>query len=160
MFDFFIAEIIETLMINIAWRNIEYVINEWIYPDDPLMNIYVSLAMGYGIYVILIACQRCIYKKASKFRLIPRLIVADICYILMFMSVIILWRVYYIVPATYVYNEHFKLEIYIISHFLSFLAAAILHASSVINGTTFNIKDGKVNMHGSYFLMQYFTELE
>jgi hypothetical protein len=158
--DYVIAEIIETLMINIAWRNIEYAFNKWIYPNDELMNIGVSLLVGYFIYFLVVASQHWVYEKTSTWRLIPRLVVADIFYLFMFVSVIILWRIYYIVPANHLYNESFKLEIYVTTHFLSNAMAAVLCASSIIVGTAFNVRDGKVNTHGAYFLIQYFTENE
>jgi hypothetical protein len=158
-FDFVATEVVECFVMNIFWRRAESICDDLIYPDDVNMNIVVSLSLGYTIYFALVACQKPLYAHTSDLGLFSRLVIEDTFYLFMFASICILWRIYDLVPETYILSENNRAEAYLISHFLSFFITICLSASAIIVGTTFNVKDGRVNDHHTYFMVKYLADV-
>ena len=158
-FDFLISEIIESFAAIIAWRGIAYTFDLFIFPNDLLYSTLASAIISHVIFFILVMSQFYLYAKATYFQLIPRLIIEDTVKLLMFLSVILMWRFYQIIIDNYIYSDKYQLEIFLAFHFLTFIISILLNASIVMTGPACEFKDGELNDDNSYFYISYFATL-
>jgi hypothetical protein len=158
-FDFIVVEVFESFAVNIAWRDLSYLFDMYLYPDDQFMNSIVSAVFGYFLFFLVAFTQLQVYYIISKYTLIPRLFVESIYNSLMFLSAIVLWRIYWTIPDTYILVKDYQIEIYLASHFGSYVLAILLQASVVITGSGYDFNDGEINEDGCFFLISYLAEL-
>ncbi len=91
--------------------------------------------------------------------LIADLLIEETFNFVMLMSIILLWRIYYIVPDLYFKVPYYQNEIYFITHFLSFFASVLLNATVVITGTGYEFKDGEISEDGDFFQLKYVSSI-
>ncbi len=158
-FDFIISELIESFAAIIAWRGIGYTIDLFLFPDDLVLSILASAIISHLIYFLLVVSQYYLYSIATHLKLIPRLVIEDTVKLLMFISIILIYRLYWIIVDTYIYSEDYKLESFLSFHFVSFALSLLFNASIVITGPSCEFKDGELNDDNSYFYISYFATL-
>jgi hypothetical protein len=87
-FDFILVEIFESFAVNIAWRDLSFIFDIGLYPNDQMMNSIVSAVIGYSLFFLVAFTQLPVYNHVSKYTLIPRLFVEGLYNFIMFLSVI------------------------------------------------------------------------
>jgi hypothetical protein len=157
-FDFIVAELVESFVSIIAWRDLAIIVDRIMYPNNADMNIGLSASIGYAIFFVLATTQSHAYTFVSHHSLIPRLFVQGIYNFLMFLSVVVLWRIYWTLPDTYIRVDGYDLQAYLATHFGSYLFAIVFQASAVVTGFGSESKDGELDANRNYFLISYLTE--
>lgn len=143
-FDFLLSEIIESFVVIIGWRGISIVFDLFIYPDNYRISILITLVTGYLAFFILVLVQFKIYARIQPFTLIPRLFFEDILNLIMFLSLILIWKGYWDFCDNIVYYEQYQFQIYAVLHFVSFLIVILTNSSVSIIGCGFEFKDGEL----------------
>lgn len=158
-FDFVISELIESIASMIAWRGIGYTIDLFLFPNNMVLSLILTAIIGYLIYFILSFSQHYIYLKSVHLQLIPRLVIEDVIKLIMFLSIILIWRFYWILIDSYICIKSYQLEFYISFHYISFILSILLNASIVVTGPGVEFKDGELNDNFSFFHIEYLSIL-
>jgi hypothetical protein len=141
------------------FRNLSIVFDQFIAPGNIQRDILISLVIGYFLYFLLAYTQHLWCRACSKLTLIPHLLIEDTFNFVMLMSIILLWRVYYIVPDLYFRVPHYQNEIYFLTHFLSFFASVLLNATVIMTGTGYEFKDGEISEDGDFFQLKFISSI-
>jgi hypothetical protein len=143
-FDFLLSELIESFVVIIAWRGLSIVFDLFIFPDNYKISILITLLIGYLAFFLLALVQFKIYTRIQPFTLVPRLFFEDLLNLIMFLSLILLWKGYWDFCDNFIYYENYQFEIYVILHFVSFLIVILTNSSVSIIGCGCEYKDGEL----------------
>ncbi|CAF0772676.1 unnamed protein product [Brachionus calyciflorus] len=154
-FDFVLCELVECLALTSAWKGLDNLCYEFIFPNDDIKSLIASFLIGHVSFFILLIVQHFLFKQTTQLSLFPRLIIEDFLNILMFLSAVVYWKFYWDIMEIYIFKTIDSDRLYyllIIGHFISFIISFSLKTAGLLIGPGVRLLDGEFDDDAESFL--------
>jgi len=144
LIDFLMCEIIETWMFIAAWRGVLLYFAKTLkaYSTSSSRYLFILFGISHGGVFIISMLQKYTYKKITQQNFMIRLLVATSVNLLIFVVAVLAWVFYWSGIPYFISTDMNKAVLYLLFHFVSFIIAVISRSSSMLVGTTNDLKDG------------------